>query len=46
LAFFKNYFITGDYVVGGVGLAGSGRGDILIEGVPAGTDIAAAFLYW
>src|SRR5438046_10421543 len=24
LTFFKNYFITGDYVVGGVGLRGSG----------------------
>ncbi len=46
LAFFKNYFITGDYVVGGVGLSGSGRGDISIQDVPPGTDIAAAFLYW
>src|SRR5438552_5484341 len=25
LRFFKNYFVTGDYVVGGVGLRGQGR---------------------
>jgi len=24
LSFFKNYFVTGDYVVGGVGLNGNG----------------------
>ncbi len=55
LSFFKNYFITGDYVVGGVGLRGLGgvsgvqgiaRGSIAIGGVPAKADIVAAFLYW
>src|SRR4029453_17003152 len=55
LSFFKNYFITGDYVVGGVGLRGLGglsgvpgiaRGTIAISGVPAKADIVAAFLYW
>ncbi len=39
LRFFKNYFITGDYVVGGVGLRGQGvngiaTGSIAIQGVP------------
>src|SRR5262245_35623527 len=55
LSFFKNYFITGDYAVGGVGLRGLGgasgvqgiaRGAISISGVPAKADIVAAFLYW
>src|SRR3954468_23457995 len=51
LSFFKNYFITGDYVVAGVGLRGQGvngvaTGSIQVSGVPAGADIAAAFLYW
>jgi VCBS repeat-containing protein len=46
LQFFKNYFVTGDYVVGGVGVNGNGAGTIVIDGVPANADIAAAFLYW
>lgn len=51
LTFFKNYFITGDYVVGGVGLRGQGvngtaTGAITIAGVPEGADVVAAFLYW
>ncbi len=51
LTFFKNYFITGDYVVGGTGLrntgiAGIATGYIGITGVPAGSDIQAAYLYW
>ena len=51
LNYFKNYFVTGDYVVGGVGLRGTGvnglaTGSINISGVPAGADIVAAFLYW
>src|ERR1700676_2700502 len=51
LNYTKNYFVTGDYVVGGVGLRGTGvggfaTGNITISGVPAGADIVAAFLYW
>ncbi len=52
LTFFKNYFVTGDYVVGGVGLRGLGdvtgfaTGKIPPPGVPAGADVVAAFLYW
>jgi VCBS repeat-containing protein len=51
LQFFKNYFITGDYVVGGVGLRGHGvnglaTGNINISGVPPEADVVAAFLYW
>ena len=51
LNYTKNYFVTGDYVVGGVGLRGKGvsgfaTGTINISGVPAGADIVAAFLYW
>ena len=51
LTFFKNYFITGSYVVGGVGLQGRGvngvaTGSIPMTGAPEGADIVAAFLYW
>jgi hypothetical protein len=51
LTFFKNYFVTGDYVVGGVNLRGTGddglaEGTISMSGVPANADILAAFLYW
>jgi hypothetical protein len=56
LNFFKNYFITGDYQVGGVGLSGMGVdgiatgtihfGDAHMNRVPAEAEILAAFLYW
>jgi hypothetical protein len=51
LNFFKNYFVTGDYAVGGVGLQGTGvngfaTGAIPVSGVPANADILGAFLYW
>jgi hypothetical protein len=46
LSFFKNYFVTGDYAVAGVGLRGVGIGNITMSGVPAGADILAAYLYW
>src|SRR5689334_121231 len=54
LTFYKNYFVTGDYVVGGVGLRGGGgsannnlsTGTIHIAGVPANAGIVAAYLYW
>jgi len=51
LKFFKNFFVTGDYVVGGVGLRGLGvngiaTGSIQLGGVPDKADVLAAFLYW
>jgi hypothetical protein len=51
LNFKNNWFLTGDYVVGGVGLRGTGvggtaTGTINIAGVPANADIIAAYLYW
>src|SRR5688572_19626613 len=51
LTFFKNYFVTGDYVVAGTGLKNTGidgiaTGAINIAGVPDGADIQAAYLYW
>jgi hypothetical protein len=52
IKFFKNYFVTGDYVTGSVDLlpqsavAGRVTGTIPISGVPANADILAAFLYW
>ncbi len=51
LTFFKNYFVTGDYAVAGVGLWGRGvkgiaTGSITMSGVPAEAEILAAFLYW
>ena len=51
LQFFKNYFITGDYAVGGASLwqKGSVNGNasvqISVAGVPEGADILAAYLY-
>ena len=50
--FFKNYFVTGDYVVGSVDLKpqqavnGLVSGTIPMSGVPQDADILAAFLYW
>ncbi|HEX4643951.1 MAG TPA: hypothetical protein VH161_10800, partial [Candidatus Acidoferrales bacterium] len=51
LHYFKNYFVTGDYTVAGVGLFGKGvsgmaTGNITVADVPAHADIVAAFLYW
>jgi hypothetical protein len=52
LSFFKNYFVKGDYVVGGVGLRGKGdasgyaTGSISISGIPANAVVVSAFLYW
>lgn len=51
LGYFKNYFVTGDYAVAGVGLRGTGvggfaNGTINMTSVPAGADVIAAFLYW
>ena len=50
LRFFKNYFLTGGYEVGGVGLAdqgvgGTAQGTITIGDVPDGAEVVAAFLY-
>jgi hypothetical protein len=53
LRFFKNYFVTGDYVSAGIGLRGTGvnglaRADIdmTAAAIPDGVDVLAAFLYW
>ena len=52
IKFFKNYFITGDYVTGSVDIlpqtavGGRASGTIPMSGVPANADILAAFLYW
>ena len=50
LNFFKNYFLTGDYVVGGAslwrkGVNGIATGTISMSNVPTNADIVAAFLY-
>jgi hypothetical protein len=51
LSYANNYFVTGDYAVAGValrekGIGGFASGSIDMRGVPPGTDIVAAFLYW
>ena len=54
LHYFKNYFVTGDYAVEGVGLYAKGvnglaTGTITMtaaKDVPSGADIVAAYLYW
>jgi hypothetical protein len=47
LKHFKNFFLTGDYVVGGTslwrkGVAGRAKSSINVSGVPAGVDVVAA----
>src|ERR1700754_1230453 len=53
LDYFKNYFVTGDYVAAGVGLQHTGvnalaKGTITIAPaqIPAGAEVVAAYLYW
>jgi hypothetical protein len=53
LRFFNNYFITGSYVVGGVGLWNTGTGTINMSSptppltpAPEGADVLATYLYW
>ena len=49
LGFFKNYFITGDYVAAGVALRGTGGTgviDLTNADVPDGAEVVGAFLYW
>jgi hypothetical protein len=55
LFFFKNYFLTGDYVVAGVGLRGLGGPSASRPGfatnritinIPNDPEVVAAFLYW
>ena len=42
LKFFKNYFITGDYVVGGVGLRGQGAPQAETQAITGGVDSYAS----
>jgi hypothetical protein len=58
LRYFKNYFVTGDYVSAGVALRGAGGSNGLATGqiritqgtgpgkLPAGAEVIAAYLYW
>jgi hypothetical protein len=51
LKFFKNYFGTIDYIVGGKGLEAQGvngvaTGTINMSGAPADAEALSAFLYW
>ena len=52
LSFFKNYFVTGDYVSSGVGLSGQGdatgyaTNTITLSGIPSNGVVVAAFMYW
>jgi hypothetical protein len=49
LKFFKNHFVTGDYLVGGTSLwrigTGTGQININVTGVPENADVLSAFLY-
>ena len=53
LRFFNNVFVTGSYVVAGVGLWNTGSGSINMASptapmtaAPAGAEVLAAYLYW
>ena len=38
--------VQGNVVSSGVGLRGTGTGDIVVSGVPGGASVSQAFLYW
>ncbi len=46
LSSFYSTTINGDYVAAGVGMRGTGSGTITISGVPSGSTIVKAVLYW
>ena len=53
LGYFKNYFVTGDYLAVGVGLQHTGvngfaNGTLTVAPgqIPAGAEVVAAYLYW
>jgi hypothetical protein len=41
-----HYVIHGGYVAAGVGMRDAGFGSITIAGIPAGSKVVRAFLYW
>jgi hypothetical protein len=41
-----NYTLQGDVVAAGIGLRGTGTGDIVLSDIPSGAEIVRAFLYW
>lgn len=41
-----NFTLRGNVVSAGVGLRGTGEGDIIVSGIPAGATVYRAFLYW
>jgi len=43
---FNSIVVTGDYVAAGVGLRGQVTGTINIAGIPAGSSVVKAYLYW
>lgn len=46
LSRFFEHTLHGDVTSAGVGLRGTGSGDIVVSGIPAGAGVARAFLYW
>lgn len=40
------HLVHGDVTSSGVGLRGSGTGDITVSGIPAGANVSQAYLYW
>jgi hypothetical protein len=46
LSSFYSTTINGDYVAAGVGMRGTGSGTITISGIPSGSTIVRAVLYW
>jgi hypothetical protein len=46
LSSFYSTTIYGDYVAAGVGMRGTGSGTITISGIPGGSTIVKAVLYW
>src|SRR5438132_107410 len=43
---FKHFQVGGGYVAAGIGMTNLGYGSITIRGIPLGSDIEGAYLYW
>lgn len=46
LSYFYKWTINGGYVAAGTGMRNLGKGKITINGIPAGSTVKAAYLYW
>lgn len=43
---YRVWSLRGGYVTSGAGMRNLGRGNVIIKGIPTGSTVVAAFLYW